>query len=323
MYTSGTTGRPKGVLFTHKQIAAKLHNYIRYDQGLTRTVLDARVAAYLPMAHIIGYILNLALFAGQGRIALCSPVTLFDSSPFHASKSQAGDLSLTQPEYMGAVPLMLDRILGEIHRTAEGRGPFFAALFHYLLDYKIRWRARGYDTPIINRLICTRIRRAFGGRLEIMMAGSAPLSAQTQARVGAALNVNLLQGYGSTEVTGGSHMMIPQDLGVGECGVPFHSVKYYLKTWSEGGYSPADRPNPRGEIVVGGDIVAEGYYQMEDETRETFKMDPGGVRWWESGDIGELLPNGTLRIIDRKKDLVKLSNGEFVALGKVRGGIFS
>jgi len=112
--------------------------------------------------------------------------------------------------------------------------------------------------------------------------------------------------------------MTPTDLQYGGCGVPLSSASFYLKDWPEGGYHTTDKPNPRGEIVIGGDIVAAGYYKMPKETAECFKVDPSdGTRWFESGDIGEVLPDGTLRIIDRKKDLTKLANGEFVSLGKV------
>ena len=118
-------------------------------------------------------------------------------------------------------------------------------------------------------------------------------------------------------MTGGSHMSAEADLGYGNVGVPFHSVQFYLKDWPEGGYFATDKPNPRGEIVVGGDIISSGYYKMPTETEDAFKVDSNGTRWFESGDIGEVLPNGTLKIIDRKKDLTKLANGEYVSLGKV------
>jgi len=131
----------------------------------------------------------------------------------------------------------------------------------------------------------------------------------------AALNISILQAYGATEVLGISTIMTKDDLTDGKCGVPVHLSKYYLKDWYEGGYLTSDRLNPRGEIVVGGPMVAEGYYKMPEETEEAFKRDSDGTRWFETGDIGEVLPNG--KIIDRKKDLAKLANGEFVSLGKV------
>ena len=118
-------------------------------------------------------------------------------------------------------------------------------------------------------------------------------------------------------MAGGSHVLEMQDLNYGTVGVPYHSFKFYLEDWEEGGYSASDKPNPRGEIVVGGDSIASGYYKLEEETKEAFYVDEEGTRWFKSGDIGEVLPNGTLKIIDRKKDLTKLANGEFVSLGKV------
>ncbi|OTF78687.1 hypothetical protein BLA29_010238, partial [Euroglyphus maynei] len=91
--------------------------------------------------------------------------------------------------------------------------------------------------------------------------------------------------------------------------------------WPEGGYSANDKPNPRGEIVVGSRQVALGYYKKPEETAKDFFVDDEGCRWFRSGDIGEMFPDGTLKIIDRKKDLVKLSNGEFISLGKIEAGL--
>jgi len=206
-----------------------------------------------------------------------------------------------------------------------------------LMEYKIRWTGRGFDTPLINRWVCRRINQQFGGRVRMMLVSSAPLHPHTQAMVQAALNIKLLQckcrqyqtlrgpslifpcstDYGATEVTAGSHIMFPQDLACGEVGVPVHSFKFYLKDWPEGDYYTTDEPNPRGEVVLGGPTIAAGYYKMAEQTREAFHQDEDGVRWFETGDIGEVLPNGTLKIVDRKKDLTKLANGEFVSLGKV------
>ncbi len=88
-----------------------------------------------------------------------------------------------------------------------------------------------------------------------------------------------------------------------------------LVDWVEGGYRSTDTPYPRGEIYIGGDNVALGYYNMPDKTDEDFKV-INGVRYFATGDIGEMI-NGNLKIIDRKKDLVKLQGGEYVSLNKV------
>ena len=86
--------------------------------------------------------------------------------------------------------------------------------------------------------------------------------------------------------------------------------------WEEGGYKITDTPHPRGELVIGGDNVSRGYYKNEEKTAEDF-FDEEGVRYFKTGDIGELLDDGYVKIIDRKKDLVKLQAGEYVSLGKV------
>ncbi|XP_074602709.1 long-chain-fatty-acid--CoA ligase 4-like [Brevipalpus obovatus] len=85
-----------------------------------------------------------------------------------------------------------------------------------------------------------------------------------------------------------------------------------------GGYSPNDKPNPRGEVYVGGATVAQGYFKDPEEDKKSFFTDEDGkTRYWASGDIGELYPNGTIRIIDRRKDLIKIFNGEYISLAKV------
>lgn len=89
-----------------------------------------------------------------------------------------------------------------------------------------------------------------------------------------------------------------------------------LVNWEEGNYRITDKPRPRGEVIIGGNCVAEGYYQMPEKTAEEF-YEAHGRRWFRSGDIGEMLDDGTLKVIDRKKDLVKLQFGEYVSLGKV------
>jgi len=89
-----------------------------------------------------------------------------------------------------------------------------------------------------------------------------------------------------------------------------------LLNWDEGGYTVTDQQGPRGEIVVGGGHVAKEYYAMPEKTLEEF-FNENGKRWFRTGDIGQMMPDGTMKIIDRKKDLVKLQGGEYVSLGKV------
>merc|ERR1712025_798729 len=106
------------------------------------------------------------------------------------------------------------------------------------------------------------------------------------------------------------------DMSTGRVGAPPQDVDLRLVNWEEGGYTVTDRQGPRGEIVIGGGHVAKEYYGMPEKTNEEFFMD-NGTRWFRTGDIGQMMPDGTIKIVDRKKDLVKMQGGEYVSLGKV------
>ena len=133
--------------------------------------------------------------------------------------------------------------------------------------------------------------------------------------------------------------MDSDDWSTGAAGPPLQGVQVQLINWDEGNYTVNDKPNPRGkkllsfffmkrhfifsfdpisgEIVIGGGNVATEYFRLPEKTKEDFFRDAEGTRWFRTGDIGEIGPFGTLKIIDRKKDLVKLDHGEYVSLGKV------
>ena len=102
----------------------------------------------------------------------------------------------------------------------------------------------------------------------------------------------------------------------GTVGPPSSCNDIRLVNWEEGNYKVTNKPYPQGEIMIGGGIVSKGYYKQPEKTAEEYFEDDG-KRWFRTGDIGEYLPDGVLRIIDRKKDLVKLQAGEYVSLGKV------
>ncbi len=172
-------------------------------------------------------------------------------------------------------------------------------------------------TPLLDRLIFKKMRALVGGRIRLLLSGGAPLSPDTHDFVRNALSLPLVQGYGLTESCACGTIMDSDELTTGRGGPPLQGVEIKLVNWEEGNYKVTDKPNPRGEIIVGGGNVATGYYKMPKKTKEDFYKDETGRRWFKTGDIGEIYPDGTLKIIDRKKDLVKLQSGEYVSLGKV------
>ena len=149
-----------------------------------------------------------------------------------------------------------------------------------------------------------------------MATGSAPLAPETHEFVRTVLCVDLLQGYGLTETSASATLSDTSDLSVGRVGPPIRGVSIRLVDWTEGNYRLSDKPHPRGEIVVGGSMVTKGYFKNPELTRESYFTEDG-VRWFYTGDIGEMDADGALRIVDRKKDLVKLQFGEYISLGKV------
>ncbi|XP_015238165.1 PREDICTED: long-chain-fatty-acid--CoA ligase 4-like [Cyprinodon variegatus] len=110
------------------------------------------------------------------------------------------------------------------------------------------------------------------------------------------------------------------DFSTGRVGAPLICCEIQLRDWTEGGYTSKDQPNPRGEILIGGPNVTMGYFR-QDGNNQDFFVDEKGQRWFCTGDIGEVYPDGCLQIVDRKKDLVKLQAGEYVSLGKVESAL--
>jgi len=120
-----------------------------------------------------------------------------------------------------------------------------------------------------------------------------------------------------TETNACANICINADLRFGRIGRPLPGCDIQLVDWEEGNYTVEDRPYPRGEIVIGGSHVASGYFKMPELTASDFFIDETGKRWFRTGDIGEVHEDGVCKIIDRKKDLVKLQMGEYISLGKV------
>lgn len=171
---------------------------------------------------------------------------------------------------------------------------------------------------MVNYLLCRKIREQFGGRLEKLILGGAPLSASLQALIKSALDTTLVQGYGMTETLGACLCMDDSDLSYGRCGRPLRGVYAKLDDWPEGGYRVTDKPRPRGELIIGSKGNSLNYLDKPEMNAELYEYDADlDIRWFRTGDIAEAYEDGTFAIIDRKKDLVKLANGEYFSLGKV------
>jgi len=313
MFTSGSTGIPKGVVLPHSALVTTVK---AFHFVVDPVQADDIYLGYLPLAHILELLAENTMMVMGVPIGYSSPNTLTDKST-KIIKGGTGDCTVLRPTLMCAVPLVLDRIFKGIHENVGKKGPFFKSLFDFCHNYKTNWVRRGYGTPIMDRLVFKSIKALVGGKIRLMLSGGAPLSPETHDYIRVAFGLPLVQGYGLTESCACACIMDNDDISTGKSGPPLQGVQIRLINWEEGGYYVTDKPSPRGEVVIGGGNIATGYYKMAAKTEEDFHTDEEGVRWFKTGDIGQIEEDGQLKIIDRKKDLVKLQFGEYISLGKV------
>lgn len=312
MYTSGSTGVPKGVILTHGNMVKTLSGFLFNLNPLP----DDMYIAYLPLAHVLELIGESMMVVWGVGVGYSHANTLTDKSTM-VRKGHKGDASVLKPTIMFCVPLILDRIFKGVNENIRKKGTFVTALMDFAVKYKLECSRKGEQTPIMDRLLFKEIRSLVGGRVRAIMSGGAPLSEDTHDYLRTVLGAILLQGYGLTETSACGAIMSFEENSTGRVGPPVQGVHIRLVNWEEGNYKVTDKPWPRGEIYIGGGNVAKGYLKNKEKTEEEFFTDDEGRRWFKTGDIGQVEADGTLRIIDRKKDLVKLQFGEYVSMGKV------
>ncbi|XVE55342.1 hypothetical protein DITRI_Ditri03aG0151300 [Diplodiscus trichospermus] len=323
MYTSGSTGLPKGVMMTHRNVLATVSAIMTIVPGLGSKDV---YLAYLPLAHILELIAENLIPAVGGVIGYGTPLTLTDTS----SKIKAGtkgDASVLSPTVMAAVPAILDRVRDGVRKKVDAKGGLSKKLFDLAYSRRLSaingswFGAWGLEKFLWDFLAFKKVRAILGGRIRFLLCGGAPLSADTQRFINICLGAPIGQGYGLTETCAGATFSEVDDASVGRVGTPVPCSFIKLIDWPEGGYLTSDSPMRRGEIVVGGPSVTLGYFKNEEKTKEVYKVDERGMKWFYTGDIGQFHPDGCLEIIDRKKDIVKLQHGEYVSLGKVEAAL--
>ncbi|KAL6492884.1 Long chain acyl-CoA synthetase 9, chloroplastic [Orobanche gracilis] len=336
MYTSGSTGMPKGVMMTHGNVLATASAVMANVPGLG--IRDVYLA-YLPLAHILELAAENIVVAIGSSIGYGTPLTLTDTSN-KIKKGTKGDATVLRPTLMAAVPAILDRVRDGVRKKftpkrgrdglicqIDGTGGLSKKLFDLAYGRRLSaingswFGAWGLERILWDFLVFRKVRAILGGRIRFILSGGAPLSSDTQRFINICLGAPIGQGYGLTETCAGGTFSEYDDITVGRVGPPLPCSIIKLVDWPEGGYLITDYPKPRGEIVIGGPNVTVGYFNNEEKTREVYKVDERGMRWFYTGDIGQFHDDGCLEIIDRKKDIVKLQHGEYVSLGKVEAAL--
>jgi long-chain acyl-CoA synthetase len=290
IYTSGTTGRPKGVRLQHKSWT--------YEGAAIQAqhILDENDLQFLwlPMAHSFGKVLLSTQLA-------CGFATAVDGRV----DKIIDNLAVVRPTFMGAAPRIFEKAHGRIVTMQASEGGLKEKIFKQAFKVGLerdRLVREGKPVPFLlakqhalfDKLVFSKIRERFGGRVRFFISGAAALNREIAEWFGAA-GINILEGYGMTESSAGSFVNHPDDNRFGTVGpvIPGSEV----------------RIAEDGEVLIKGPGVMEGYHNLPEQTAEALTEDG----WLRTGDIGELDADGYLRITDRKKDLFKTSGGKYIA----------
>lgn len=304
MYTSGTTGEPKGVILTNEAIMAEVLSvdHILFLTDRVATEEDSYFS-FLPLAHVYDQIIETYCIYKGASIG-------FWRGDVRYLIEDAQEL---KPSIFCGVPRVYDRIYtGTMNKISSG-GVLKKKLFDFAYNYKLGNLEKGLPqaqaAPFFDRLVFDKTKQTLGGRIRIMLSGAAPLPKHVEEFLRVTSCSTLSQGYGLTESCGGCFTSIGDVFPmVGTVGVPMTTIEARLESVPEMGYDALSSV-PRGEICLRGNTLFSGYHKREDLTNEVL-VDG----WFHTGDIGELQPNGAMKIIDRKKNIFKLSQGEYVAV---------
>jgi long-chain acyl-CoA synthetase len=293
IYTTGTTGNPKGVALSHKNLCSNCEQIAR-----TFPLPPSRSLAFLPWAHVYGLTAELHFFLHDGHaMALNDDVA-----------NIVANLGEVKPTILVAVPRIFNRIYEGINRQMQSKPAVIRKLFEAGISCATR-RGRGealsfVDTLVLSladKLIFSKARARFGGRLDLVISGSAALNPKIGEFVDA-LGITVCEGYGLTETSPVVASNTPKMRKMGTVGRALEGVRIVIDE------SQCETPG-EGEIVVYGDNVMTGYYRRPEETRAMMTED-GGLR---TGDLGTMDAEGYLTITGRLKELYKLETGKYVA----------
>jgi long-chain acyl-CoA synthetase len=315
MFTSGSTGKPKGVVVTHANLLAAVAGGFH---ALGVRLGEEVYLGYLPLAHILELMAEVCQIGFGCTICYADPKTLTQTGAY-----PIGALEQYAPTMMAGVPKIWD----VIKKGAQAKIALGSPVAQWLVATAFAFRGfalrNGFDTPFFNALVFKKFSGIVGGRLRLAISGGGPLNSEVQIFVRTAFGCPLFQGYGLTETCAGLSVQAPSDMRCGIAGIPLASCEVKLESCAEimdkrgNGYLITDRKDVagnfvfgRGEVLTRGNSVTKGYYMMQSATDEAWEADG----WFHTGDIGQFMADGSIRIVDRKKNLVKLKGGEYIAV---------
>lgn len=300
-FTSGTTGDPKGVMLTHRNMMANTGAIVERINGIHHFTSDDTHLSYLPLAHAYERYNMMCQMLHGGHAGFYSRdiALLFD------------DFQALRPTQFTAVPRLLNKVRDKVMTGVQG-SKIKSFLLNLAFKNKLAEVRRGIirRNSIWDKLVFHKIQALLGGRIKFLCVSSAPLSGEVFDFARCAFGCLVMEGYGQTEVTAGCTVQLPGDPDPGHVGSPIACNYIKLIDVPEMDYHAK---NGIGEVCVKGTNVTSGYYRNPEKTRELFTSDG----WLRTGDVGIIRKNGTLQIIDRCKHIFKLSQGEYLAPEKI------
>ncbi|XP_036280111.1 long-chain-fatty-acid--CoA ligase 6 isoform X3 [Pipistrellus kuhlii] len=299
-FTSGTTGNPKGAMLTHGNVVADFSGFLKVTEKVIFPRQDDVLISFLPLAHMFERVIQAVVYCHGGRVGF-----------FQGDiRLLSDDMKALRPTIFPVVPRLLNRMYDKIFSQAN------TPLKRWLLEFAAKRKHAEVQSGIIRSdsiwdgIFFNKVQASLGGRVRMIVTGAAPASPTVLGFLRAALGCQVYEGYGQTECTAGCTFTTPGDWTSGHVGAPLpcNHIKLVdvmeLNYWTSKG---------EGEICVRGPNVFKGYLKDPERTKEALDSDG----WLHTGDIGKWLPAGTLKIIDRKKHIFKLAQGEYVAPEKI------
>ncbi|MBI2083236.1 MAG: long-chain fatty acid--CoA ligase [Deltaproteobacteria bacterium] len=290
VYTSGTTGPPKGAMLAHR-------NFVASSEACCRLVsmgTDDVGLLFLPLAHILGRVIQFyQIYQGFVHAYAESVDKLIDN------------LGETRPHFFVSVPRIFEKVYERVQAQVQAGSPLKKAIFAWAVavgqqaSRRLQAKKRIGPSLFLKRELATllvfqKMKKRLGGRLRYAISGGAPLSKEIAEFLHAA-GILVLEGYGLTETTAANNCNTPDSYKFGTVGRPVYALE--------------EKIAPDGEILIRGDQVFQGYYKNPEASREV--LTPDG--WFHSGDIGVIDEDGFLTITDRKKDIIVTAGGKNIA----------
>ncbi|NXL61472.1 ACSL1 ligase, partial [Chordeiles acutipennis] len=299
-FTSGTTGNPKGAMITHQNIVSNASAFVKATEKTFIPSSDDVLISFLPLAHMFERIVE---------VSICFFL--------HSSQHVLAGRTINQPVWSAGEKLsaaLVSPVLAACLLRIFGQAD--TSLKRWMLDFASKRKEAELRSGIVrnnsfwDKVIFRKIQASLGGRVRLMITGAAPVSASVLTFLRTALGCQFYEGYGQTECTAGCSLSLPGDWTAGHVGAPMPCSIIKLVDVQEMNYLAA---KGEGEVCVKGPNVFCGYLKDPEKTAEALDKDG----WLHTGDIGKWLPNGTLKIIDRKKHIFKLAQGEYIAPEKI------